>query len=401
MSVPVILTTQEATGNIEGSQRVVDMADTIYLLQPEESPFAALVRKLSSKAVDNPEFSWLEDQQVPWKDQINNGAGYASGATDLIVDNAAFFAPFDIIRCLRTAEAMRVTAVNTGTNTITVTRGWGSTAAALVDNDVLINLAAAFKEGDVSGQPRMTKKVKRFNYTQIVRHSAKLTGTLEASRLYGTNSERRRQQRKIAMQHNLAINRQLWFGARNENVAAADAPIRSSGGIISFVTTNKTSLANDGALTLATFDAFLETAFFYGSGRRWGFASPKMMTLINGLAQGKLQVYQLELGKAQNQTFGIHVTRYVSPHGVLYFVYDRALADWVASTGSNAQGKVMIALDFDPDDGVGYRYLRGRNTKLHQGVQANDADFWLDEYRTECGLICAQERRHAILEIVG
>lgn len=395
---PTILTTQEATGNIEQTQRKVDMSESIYLLQPEEAPFTALVRKLSKRTSKNPKYEWLEDEQVPWVDQINNGAGYAAGATSLVVDNGGYFAVADLVRVFRTNEVFRVTAV--ATNTLTVTRGWGSTAAALVDNDFLEILGPAIAEGQAVGTARMTKKVPKFNYTEIFRHPLKVTKTLEASDLYGGN-ERAFQRRKTAIQHNMAIERALWFGARNEDLTATDAPIRSTGGVVSFVTTNKTSLANDAALTLAAFDAFWETVFFYGSGTRWAFASPHMMTLINALGQSKLQLYQMPLGQAKGVTFGIAVTQYVSPGGTVNLVNTRLFKDWIASTGSNAAGKLLIALDFDPMDGVAYRYLPGRDTSLETDLQVRGDDFVQDAYLTECGLQIAQEKRHGILEIIA
>lgn len=395
---PVVLQTQESTINIEQAQRVVDMSESIYLLHPEEAPFTALVRKLSKKATKNPKFEWLEDEQVPWVDQLNMAAGAAAGVTALVVDNAAFFAPGDLVRVFRTAEVFRVTAVTLGTNTLTVTRGWGSTAAALVDNDFLEILGPAIAEGQPVGTPRVTKKVQKFNFTEIFRHPVKLTKTLEASTLYGGN-ERAFQRRKTAIQHNMALERAFWWGTRNEDSGAADAPIRSTGGVIFYLTTNKDSLANNAALTLATFDAFWEKVFFYGSGTRWFFASPTIMTLVNALGQSKLQVYQMELGRANNQVFGIHVTQYVSPHGIVNIVMTRLFKDWIASTGTNAAGKLGIALDFDAEDGVAYRTLR--DTRLGTDLQVAGDDFYLDEYLTECGLQIAQERRHGILEITG
>lgn len=393
---PVVLQTQESTINIEQAQRVVDMSETIYLLHPEEAPFTALSRKLSKKSTKNPKFEWLEDEQVPWVDQANGA--YLVGATSIVVDNAAYFAPGDLVRNFRNGEVFRVTAVTLGTNTLTVTRGWGTTAAAGNDNDFLEILGPAIAEGQPVGTPRVTKKVPKFNYTEIFRHPLKLTKTLEASTLYGGN-ERAFQRRKVAIQHNMAIERALWFGARNEDTAVADAPIRSTGGVTSFVTTNKDTLANDAALTLATFDAFWEKVFFYGSGTRWAFGSPHMMTLINALGQAKLQVYQMELGRARNQTFGISVVQYVSPHGIVNLVMTRLFKDWIASSGTNAAGKLLIALDFDTEDGVAYRYLR--DTQLMTELQVRGDDFYLDEYLTECGLQFAQERRHGILEISG
>lgn len=394
---PVILPGQ-TTGNIETAQRKVDMANTIYLLQPEETPFATLVRRLSKRATINPVFDWLEDEAVPYVDAINNGAGYLSTDTAIVVDNGGYFAANDIVKVFRTGETMRVTGV--ATNTLTVTRSWGATAAAaLLDNDVLMIMGPAYAEGAGKGAARMTKKVKKTNYTQIFRQPIKLTGTLEASGLYGTSSERSFQRAKKAKEHNWAIERAFFFGEKNEDLSGD--PIRSTGGLHEFITTNVTSLANDAALTLAALDLHLESLFAYGSGERWAFVSPHMASVINALGQAKLQIQQHEVGRAGDVKFGLHVTDYLSPFGIVHFVMAKMLKDFVAATTPFIAGKVMYSLDFDPEDGVAYRFLSGRDTSLRTNIQANDVDAWEDEYLTECGLQVAQERKHGRLQIYG
>jgi hypothetical protein len=46
----------------------------------------------------------------PRYDAINNGAGYASGATSIVVDNGPYFAQYDHVLNTRTGELIRVTA---------------------------------------------------------------------------------------------------------------------------------------------------------------------------------------------------------------------------------------------------------------------------------------------------
>jgi hypothetical protein len=61
-------------------------------LEPEAAPLTVFTKKLSKKRTVNPAFNWLEDELAPRFDQVNNGAGYASGATSIVVDNGAYFA---------------------------------------------------------------------------------------------------------------------------------------------------------------------------------------------------------------------------------------------------------------------------------------------------------------------
>lgn len=393
----VVILSGQDTGNIEASQRVVDMSEAILLLEPEEAPFTVLLRKLMKKEAVNPKFEWLEDEVVPYVDQINNAAGYVAGALEFLVDNYTYFAVGDIIKVFRTGETMLVTDVGNPVNTIDVTRSWGATAAAaLVDNDFLYIMGQAAKEGATKPASRMTKKVNKFNYCEIFRTPVKLTATLEASKLYGVNSERAYQRRKKGVEHNRSLERAFWFGEKNEDLTAE--PRRSTGGVTEFLTTNVTQLANEAAFTQSEFDKFLETLFLVGSDERWVFSSPLMLRLITAFAQSKLQIYQLELGRAAGRTFGIAISRYQSPHGVVNLVNTRIFKDY--RTSGDIAGKVLIALDFD-EEGAAYRYLRTRDTKLKTDIQANDADAHEDEYISECGLQLGQEKRHGILRING
>ncbi len=394
--MPAVIRNGQATAGsqgIEAAQRVVDMADAILLLHPSETPFTVLLRKLMKKEAGNPEFKWLEDEAVPWVDQINNAAGYTAGDTNLVVDNGSYFAPSDLVKVFRTGEVMRVTAVSG--NTITVTRGWAGTAAALVDNDYLFIIASAFKEGASIGDSRATKKVVKTNYTEIFRNPVKLTKTLEASKLYGVSSERAYQRAKAGREHNMAMERAFWFGGKREDVSGTE-PIRSTGGVFEWIVTNKTTLANEAAFTKAEFDKFLEGVFFYGSDERWVFASPLMVRLINGLADSSIRILQMEVGRAGDRTFGIQISRYQSAHGVVNIVNTRLFKDY--RTAGDIAGKVLVAVDID-NEAAAYRYLRA--TKLYTDIQTPSDDAYVDEYLTECGLQFGQERRHGILEING
>ena len=392
--MPEVIRNAQATAasqGIEAAQRVVDMADAILLLHPSETPFTVLLRKLMKREAGNPEFKWLEDEAVPWVDQVTAAA--TNTATSLSVANGAYFAPNDLVKVFRTGEVMRVTAVSG--NTITVTRGWAGTPAALNANDYLFIIATAYKEGAGLGDSRATKRVVKTNYTEIFRTPVKLTKTLEASKLYGVSSERAYQRAKAGREHNMAIERAFWFGAKKEDLSGTE-PIRSTGGVFEWIVTNKTTLTSESNFTKAEFDKFLETVFFYGSDERWVFASPLMVRLINGFADNAIRVLQMEVGKSGDRTYGIQISRYQSAHGVVNIVNTRLFKDY--RTSGDVAGKVLVAVDID-NEAAAYRTLRP--TKLYTDIQAPSDDAYVDEYLTECGLQFGQEKRHGILEING
>lgn len=136
--MPTIVTGVRDTANIQTAKLKIDMSEKIALLQPSATPFITFLKRAkgNTEVATNPKFQWMEDDLGARWDAINNGAGYLSTDTSLVVDNGAYFSAGDIVKVPRTGECMLVTAV--ATNTLTVVRGYGVTAAAaLVDNDPL------------------------------------------------------------------------------------------------------------------------------------------------------------------------------------------------------------------------------------------------------------------------
>src|SRR4051794_29896127 len=90
------------TANITQSIRKIDMSETVLELEPNSYPLTVLSNRLNNKKTSNPEFSWQQDQLRVRFDQINNGAGYNSAATALVVDTPALYAQYDMLKITRT-----------------------------------------------------------------------------------------------------------------------------------------------------------------------------------------------------------------------------------------------------------------------------------------------------------
>jgi len=366
-----------STGNIEQRQRKVDMSDVIAQLQPSAAPLTVLLMKLQKRTCYNPRFEWLEDDLAARWDQINNAAGYTATATSLIVDNAIYFTPRDVVKVPRTGEAMLVTSVAVATNTITVIRGYGTTAsAALVDNDYLVILGNVNQEGAASPEIKTTRVVSKFNYTQIFRKPFGTTGTAQSSELYG-GPDLAYQRKKMGIEHSIDIERAFLFGEPKEDLTQPQ-PQRMTGGVMYFITSNRYNV--NGALTDAKLEDFCRMLFKYGSDVKFLFCSPIVLSAISSLARDRLQLVP------RDQTYGLSITRYVSPHGELNIVKHRLL--------ETAYDGYAIGLDLK---NLYYRPLDGRDTTLRTNIQANDVDGELDEYLTEAGLQLTLEKTHGIM----
>lgn len=376
------ITGMRTTVNINQDRRVVDMAKEIALLQPTKSPLVVLTKRLGTQTTTNPIFHWLEDDLVARWDAINNPTGYTDTDTSIIVDNGDLFNVGDIVKVPRTGEVMRV--VNVSENTLTVVRGYGTTSpSGLNDDEQLVIIGNAFKEGGLSAQPKtgLTKTV--YNYTQIFKTSVQVSKTQEASNLYG-GSDRAYQRKKKGIEHAVDIERAAWFGERSEHINGEEV-IRTTGGILGFISDSCPTYDANGSLTEEAFEKeFLEDLFRYGSDKKTMFCSSRVISVINSWGREKLQTV------TGAETYGLAIMRYVSAHGELLLVKHPLFEGEI-------YGKMGVALDLE---NVKYRPLKGRDTKLQTNIQPNDADYYLDQYLTEAGFQIKLPKTHGIIKNV-
>ncbi len=402
--MPTHIIGTRTTLNIEQSRRIPDVDDKIYILEPNESPLTAFLTQigkmgdgagkfkgtaLQKRTVYNPEFTEFEDQYSGVWAQINNGAGYTSGDTALVVDNpsAAIFSKFDLIKNTRTGEIMRVTSVNYSTNTLTVTRGAGATAAAaILDNDWLLVIGPAFEEGSKSGDSNTTKLVKVTNYSQIFKTKFGVTQTENASKLYlSTNpgGDLRYLRAKYGIEQAKKIERAYWFNEKKEVTGPDGKPLRLTGGILEAITSAGNVQDEAGSsLTETEFRTFLQNyAFKYGSSEKYFFCGNIVLGYLEGFAANKLYIVP------NDKTYGVEVRRYQSSFGTLNIVRHPMFENQYAGIG--------VVLDLST---IKHCPLNGRDTMLETNIQDNDADEEVDQYKTEAGLQRVNFEKNALLK---
>lgn len=363
-------------GNILAATIPVDMGK-LYFYDADETPLLAFTASLKKvRSVKQAKFNHLWSEPMGLKTAINNGAGYADSATSLVVDDGSIFSVNDIVRIERTGENVRVTAIST--NTLTVTRGFGSVAAAaIVDNDEVMRIGSAFAEGASSNDPNMLLETEDYNFTQIFRKSVSVTRTAQASELY-TGDELKKRIRNAQRDIKIEMERAALFGQRYIN-ADSNNPIRTTRGLNSFITTNR--FAVDGNLSKEEFMFdILPDVGKYGSGRKIIYCGTNMMNAFSAWGMETLQTY------TKDDMLGFHAKEFVSPHQNLLIVRHRQLErDWPD-----------YAFIVDPDhlqraelSGGGLKYLPKR--------QANDVDGEKGEFLAEFGWDHTLEKTHAVL----
>lgn len=373
------VTGQRHTANVASSQRIVEMHKPILELEPDSAPITVILKSILNggrrRPAGDPAFKWHNSELETRWDAVNNGAGYASNATSVVVDTGTLFAEGTLIKVPRTAELILVQSVST--NTLTVVRGiGGSTAAALVDNDPLYIVGLAAEEGDTSPTAVSKNPTAVTNYTQIFRKSVEASGSWLSSENESSPHDWPFQRKQSGIEHLKDIELALLLGNPSSDAGVSAAgDRRTTGGILNYATYN--GVAAGGTLSEVEVESFLRGVFRYGSQQRTLFASALVVSVLSQFAQGKLQTV------VGADSYGVKVMNWISPHGEVKIVKHNLLE------GTTYSG-YAVAVDFDRQN-VAYRYLAGgpggpRDTKLLTNRQANDLDGQKDEYLTECGL---------------
>jgi|TARA_Y100000310_G_scaffold343311_1_gene450337 hypothetical protein len=392
--MPTVITGSRATAATQAilsTGRKPDRDVNVAQLEENAAPLLLWTKRIEGRKrqAGNPEFDWFEDEPMPYWDAVNKSGGYTAGATSVVVDNGSYFGTNDLLKFPRTGEVVRITAVSS--NTLTVSRSVGSTAAAALNDDEDVRkIGSAYSEGASAGTMKSTQKTKVLNYSQIFRSTFGATGTEQASELYW-GDDRQQERFERGVDHALDIEAAFLFGEKNEDTSGS-TPIRTTGGVVEFISTNSTAV--NGFLDMDTFDKALRDGFRYNSkkGRpmKWLFASAVVNGAINNWGRDVLQTVPLE------STFGVHVKKYANAHGSVMIIEHRLLEDNPLTAGAQSAVYGGYAIGVDPQS-PRYRYLKGRDTKLRRNIQANDADAWQDEYLTEAGLEFKSEKWNFLL----
>jgi hypothetical protein len=381
-----LVTGQRSTTNIEQSQRRIDMAAKIMLLEPESAPLVVLSKSLSQNACFNPEFKWQEDELDPRFDTVNHAGGYEAAATSVVVTNGGYYDVQTMIYFPRIAEYARVTAV--ATNTLTLVRGVGSTAAALLEHEEILIAASAQPEGDASRVARTRNPTLVKNFTQIIRDAWDATATERTSE-FETNYDWDYQAMKKGIEHAKNIEYSFMLGRPSEDTSGTN-PRRTTGGFDYYVKTNVTDAG--GTMAETSFFAALRPMFRYKPGvSKLAFCAQLPIDVLANYPRSKIEVID------QGQTkYGLKITQIISPHGSLNLVTHYLLE------GAVLGGQIWVM----DTDNVKYRYMKNnvesRDTHLRTNIQAPDVDGRKDEFLTECGLEFGLDKTHGkIINISG
>jgi Family of unknown function (DUF5309) len=368
------VTGAQTTTSILSNQLAIDIGKRISLLEPNIQPLTILSREAQTETTVATKFKWVEDEA---KARFDTTSAAATSATvEIPVVHGTFFQQWDQVLNTRTGEQFRVDSV--AGNTLTVTRGLGSTATAMLESDELYIIGTAQPENDTSKVARSKTPSLVENNTQIFRTPFEISGTAENVGYMVMPKEWDRLQQNAGIEHAKDIELTLITGRKSATTPGSTED-RTTGGVLSFITSNQTDAG--GTLSEAEFNAFMLQVMRYGSDDKLGICSGVGISALNKFPASK------QITKNDESTYGMNVTQYTSPFGTLKVVYHRLLE-------GQKYGGYIITVDMQE---VAWRPLTNRDTKLLPNRQPNDQDGRKDELLTEGGLRFGLQRTHGLI----
>lgn len=168
-----------------------DVGDIIGIVSPYETPLLDHLGD-AKRPAGSTIHEWIEDTLLANQGQINQTSFTpdAQTETQIVVDAASVFRVGDLVRPAGSTEVMFVTAINTGTQTLTVVRAYGGTPPATLANNLVLHiLGNAALEGADAPDARFTTRTRRQNYTQIFTAGIEVSGSMQAARSIGIADE--------------------------------------------------------------------------------------------------------------------------------------------------------------------------------------------------------------------
>lgn len=281
MAAEELVAAQFSSYNLQ-TETPLNIEPLILMLSPLDLPLLTGVGSdgvplLMRRPTANTVF-WWQEEETPLPRATLSESGFDSSETDLTVGTgeAVKFAVGDTIRV--DDEYMKVTACNTTTEVLTVTRGvLGSSAAAHNNLSEVIGVGTALPEGDLGGSTYQDRD-KYSNYAQIFSRRVQATVTSTMIRKYGVPNELNHQMMKNMRALMLGVEQAALYGLKYEDSATK---VRSTGGLDDFIATNVNS--TDDWVTVDNIEDMQQDIWDLGGHATHLMANPKGFKAINNM----------------------------------------------------------------------------------------------------------------------
>lgn len=312
------------------------VTDQILLLNPHQTPLLSLLG--FSAPTSQVEHVWYEDEMVAFESTVNDADGLLAADTSVVVASIEPFRAGQIIKI--GDELLKVTEVTVATKTLTVTRGYAETTAAVIANGARVEVM--FVEGAEGADARAARykaRVRKSNLTQIFDDTIEVSGTAEAITQHGISDLYEYEKQKKQLELALQLEKALINGISYES-----GQIRQMKGIRSFIATNvaTASAAVSATLINDSLQDIYEAGGFKTGGNYKIMVPAKQKRAISAIDTAKINITQAETGR------GNVVDHFVSDFGQFEIVLNNNLnADELVITDINRLSvKPLVGRDF-------------------------------------------------------
>lgn len=376
---------------METASRKPDIYE-LTLLEKSAARFLRLLTKLRNdiRKLNSPVYKTQERRPRGQQTRVNLSAGYTALDEEIIVDDSSIFSEGDLAILTRIQEMVRIRSITRSTHTLLITRGVGSTAAAINDNDYILRVSRVENEAYTIGPSYVTDTTQVTNYASTVSTPVEHSNlqVLEHSYLSGgtDNKTNRVKADEFAMsiEHLREIDRQLMFSFKSATLDANNRYLYTTGGMIPSIVTNVYNHAGGVQMTEAQYNTnMVRPAWGNDSTEKWQLSSNKFLSVMESFQRDKVYYEPGEM-----QTMGFAVSKYKTTRGVINVVHHPHLD----ATPYYEEGAVII--DFNH-----VRLALLQDTKYDKGPSGNGLQVpnqrtKLSEWSTICGLDIQYEEAH-------
>jgi len=386
-----------ATANWATDERPKNFREMILWRDPNgQAPLTALMSKMASESVDDPEFAWYEEELSPVRLQVIAVATTAQ--TALTVATTGDYDALDIVqgdvllveKLEGTTFGFEIVECSTdpsASTTLTVSRGAAGTTAntaTIATSTFLLKIGSAFEEGDDSPKASSRKPTKAYNYTQIFKTAYNLTNTALKTR-FRTGDPLKNDKKRKMFHHASAMEQAMLFGYRHETTGSASQPKRYTGGLYQFLADNysatdkptikiwTTTAVTEEDILDATYKAF-DYGYTGAGNERVGLCGNGFLNYLNKIVIAD-SATRINYDGTVN-FFGMELMRWRLPQGTIYLRTHPLM---------NVNSRFTNGCFLINPSAIKYRYLADRDTKFMDNIQANDADQRKGLWITECG----------------
>jgi hypothetical protein len=392
---------RDTTGFVSDA-RPKNWREGILLLYPNgKAPLTGLTSVMSKRDVDDPEYNWWEKALSEQK--LEGDASITNSATTISVSSGALTLKEGHLLWIKETDEIVLVASDPSSDTsISVVRGYSGSSASSFDPTTAGNdpyyyvIGNAQEEGSNAPTGINYDPTKRYNYTQIFRNTLEMTRTASKTRLR-TGDQVREAKRECLEYHSIEMERAFWFGKRNETTRNGK-PIRTTGGITSFIDSNNVRDQAGSAMDMETLEEDLFNLFQFGSSEKMCFTGNRGLLTLNQIVRKNTDM-TITPGIKE---FGMNVTRLTCPFGEVVIKTHPLFNQMGGGTnGGSAYLGVDSWLYFLDMQEIKYVYLEGSDTKYEKKLQSNDLDGMKSGYITECGLEVHHPKSHYLVKGVS